>query len=437
MMHKLFEDHLEKHAFPTGKKVLLAVSGGMDSMVMCALFLQAKHPIVMAHCNFKLRGKESDGDEKFLRAFAKKNRLRIFTKSFPTEKLSKQMGTGIQETARHLRYEWLEEIRKQEGFDRICTAHHLDDSIETFLFHLSRGTGVSGLHGISVQKGSIFRPLLFAYREEIKKFAADNKINFRDDSSNTDLKYTRNRIRHKVIPEFLKVNPAFKKNMVNTMQYLAAAEMVYKDAVWSLFNEIAELRNESVRINKSKLTEAENWQILLYEYLHAFSFNAAQVRLIVSSIHLHPGKIFHSRTHTLLNDRSHFIISPARNSVSQQDVLIWEEFTEINSPLPLRFSEKKFKGTRTAQMASLDRQTLNFPLSLRKWKQGDYFYPVGMTGRKKLSDFLIDLKVPRTEKEGIFVLTSGENIVWVVGMRVDRRFASTEQSIDHYCVEMI
>lgn len=429
-MLEAFLHHLEKHRFPKGKPCLLAVSGGIDSMVMCHLFHEAGLPFAIAHCNFQLRGKDSEGDENFVAAYAKKHGIPFYTNRFSIPGKS-----NIQETARHLRYEWLEVIRKEHSYTLICTAHHLDDSIETLLFHILRGTGIAGLRGIPIANQQVFRPLLFAYRAEIDAYAKRNKIKYRTDKTNARELYQRNRIRKYLVPLMEKIQPGFRRNAVSTMEHIAGAEQVYKDAVWSLFNEITELKNESVHIHKAKWLAAEHRSILLFEYLSAFGFNAEQVRTIAAGVHAQPGRLYRSATHSLLNDRTHLILSPLRKEVREEEVLIREDFSQLEKPLSLAFyAGRNLKPT--PRRALLDRAKLRFPLLLRPWKAGDYFYPTGMSGRKKLSDLLTDLKVPRTEKQGIFVITSGEQIVWVVGMRVDRRFASTEQTTDPYCVEL-
>lgn len=430
-MLKAFTSHLEANNFPKGRSVLLAVSGGVDSVVMATLFHRLGHPFAIAHCNYKLRGRASETDEQLVRQLADEWNVPIHIMQFPGLKNKK----GLQEKARTLRYNWMEKIRTEHEYALICTAHHQDDSIETFLFHLSRGTGLAGLHGIPVRNRHIFRPMLFAGRTQIAAFAHKHKLTFRHDGSNDSLDYSRNHIRNKLIPEFCRINPAFRKNMQQTMEHLREAEAVYKDAAWSLFNEITSLKNESILIDKRKWEAAAHREILLFEYLSAFGFNAAQAKAIAHMVHVQPGKIFRSASHTLLNDRKYFMLSPIRKENAAEGVQIREGFREISEPCRMTFSFSD-PGTRAPETAILDRDKLRFPLILRRWKAGDLFFPTGMKGRKKLSDFLTDRKVPRTEKQDIFVITSGRDIVWVVGLRVDRRFAASEPTTSFYSISL-
>ncbi|MCC7302327.1 MAG: tRNA lysidine(34) synthetase TilS [Bacteroidia bacterium] len=423
--------HLEKYRFPSGGRCLLAVSGGSDSMVMCHLFLEAGIPYAIGHCNFQLRGKESDGDEAFVRKFAEKHQLSFHSIRFPGLKEK----AGIQEQARRLRYNWFEKIRKEHHYTRVCTAHHRDDAVETFLFHLVRGTGIAGLKGIPVEQQAVFRPLLFAWRSDLEHYAKKNKIKFRTDRSNKSLIYTRNRFRKQVLPLLEKIIPGAKRNLAMTMEQVAGAAQVYQDTVWTLFNEIAELKNETVKIQKKKWLESEHRDVLLYEYLSAFGFNATQVKDIARAVHAQPGKIFRSETHMLLNDRAHFLLSPLRHEAGSDAVLIREDFGKILSPIPLEFGKRS--GPFSSRLAVLDKEKLRFPMEVRRWRDGDYFYPTGLNGRKKLSDLLTDMKIPRTEKQDIFVITSGGQIVWVAGYRIDKRFAATERTTEYYSIERL
>ncbi len=440
MMQKEFEALLEKLTAGKKGRILVAVSGGLDSMTLLHLVAASGKPFAVAHCNFQLRGKDSKADERSVEKAALKLNAPFHCVAFDTKKIASKLGSGIQETARTLRYEWLEKIRHAESYSHIAVAHHLDDSLETFLFNLTRGTGLKGLHGIRTVNGNVIRPLMFAFRNDVEKFAKQKRIRFREDKSNASTKYTRNNIRHTLIPAFEKINPAFRRNLINSILNISSAEQVYTDAVWDHFNHISDLKNESVRIHKKRLCEASHWKTLLYEYLSAFSFNNTQCQSVVRALNGQPGKLFNSPTHILLVDRDHILISPARTGQISGEVNIYENFGSIELPCRLKFTSTEKSQAIIAKkksMAVFDRAKLRFPLVLRKWKAGDHFFPVGMTGRKKVSDYLTDMKLPRTEKEDTFVLLSGGQVAWVTGMRIDRRFAANDGSTQFFIAEMI
>ncbi|UCG28868.1 MAG: tRNA lysidine(34) synthetase TilS [Bacteroidales bacterium] len=427
-----FKNHINRNSlFKPDDQILLAVSGGIDSMVMCDLFLKAKFNIGIAHCNFQLRGEESDGDETFVKRFATQNKIRIYTMKFDTEKHAGDHGISIQMAARELRYDWFEKIRKSKGFKFVSLAHNLDDVIETCLINLSRGTGIRGLSGIHIIKGNVIRPLLFAGREEIKKYSRENHVQFREDSSNLSVKYTRNRIRHHIIPEFTTINPNFKSGILSTISNLSDVEKIYFNMIERNRKEVVTEHKEQVAINIQKLKSLEPLSTYLYEFLRPFNFPNQSVGDIIESLDRIAGKQFYSSTHRLIKDRENLIIT----KLTDEECGLY--YIEDNVPRISKPVEMSFKKTvrtenilfpASGRIAWVDYDLLEFPLILRKWKTGDYFQPLGMDNSKKLSDFFVDSKMSIHEKENTWLLTCGKRIIWIVGRRIDDRFKITDKT---------
>jgi tRNA(Ile)-lysidine synthase len=425
-----FKNHLrEENLIPEGSTVLLAVSGGVDSMVLCELFREAGVSFGIGHCNFKLRGKDSEADKLFVKEYAKRMNIPCYTQDFDTKKISAAQRTGIQETARELRYEWLEKTRKTGNFNLIATAHHRDDSIETLLFNLIRGTGIAGLHGILPKQGVLIRPLLFAGKKEILFHAKSMKIKFREDKSNASGKYARNAIRQNLIPVLKKLNPAFDTSIAQTIQNIRQAETIYNLAVKEAWERNHAVVGEQIHILKREVGPSAKAQDgkrdVLFPFLSPFGFNASQVKNIRDVMDGPPGKKFISGSHILTVDRDVLILSPIQKKEGTSGAMIYDTEGGIQVPVELSFRIKE-KGAmlKSPQHAYLDHSRLNFPLMVRRWKNGDVIYPMGMTGKKKVSDILTDNKISRPDKEKIFVLVSGNEIAWIIGMRVDRRFAA-------------
>ncbi len=422
----------EQHLFAAKDKILLAVSGGVDSMAMMELFHQAGYPFAIAHCNFSLRNTESDDDELLVRTIAKeKYSAECFCKRFDTKSYAKQQKLSVQETARDLRYEWFEQLRSLHKFTAIATAHHKDDQIETFFINLLRGTGIAGLTGIPQKQNHVIRPMLFASRSEIEAFANENKIAFRNDSSNADNKYLRNKIRHQLLPLLAELNPNYAATLQQTIGNLHHTEHIYREFL-AQQNPLVETNGEEVQISISELKKLQPCAHYLYEYIACFGFNAAQCQDICAGMESNSGKQFFSATSRLLIDRQHLIIERIGTPPAVEHYRI--EAHEKNITLPLKLQLSNHKKTEKTQLkldkdcGSFDRDKLIFPLTLRRWKQGDYFYPLGMKSRKKLSDFFIDTKIPRTEKSKIWLLCSDDKIMWVVGHRIDERFKVDEET---------
>ena len=432
LLQKFTEFNRHKHLANRKKKCLLTVSGGMDSMVMCDLFFKAGYPFVVAHCNFNLRGKESDGDEQFVKALAEKYKVEVFTKSFPTKEYADQKNVSIQLAARELRYAWFEELRKEKGLHLVATAHHLNDNIETIIYNLIKGTGIRGLRGIPVRQENIVRPLLFASRDEIAAYQKENEIAYREDSSNADDKYTRNKIRHLLIPFMKEINPSLEKTFADKIELFTELEALYEKQVNKPVRGLFLQRKEDIYIPILKLKKIRNAATILFEYLKDYGFNAEQVDDMLANLDRTPGKQFLTEKARIIKDRRFFILT----GLTQKDFttrLIQKEDAEVQLPdAHLKLSSIKredLKISTDKNQAFIDLAKLEFPLIVRHWKQGDYFYPFGMKmKKKKLKKFFTDQKIAINEKETIWVIESNQKIVWVAGHRIDERFRVEENT---------
>jgi tRNA(Ile)-lysidine synthase len=426
LLQKFTEFNTIKRLANRKKPCLLTVSGGMDSIVMCHLFNQAGFPFAIAHCNFNLRGTESDGDEQLVKSLAKKYGVEVFTKSFDTKQYAEQKNISIQLAARELRYTWFEELRKEKKFHLIATAHHLNDNIETIIYNLIKGTGIRGLRGIPFRQEHIIRPLLFASREEIEAYQKENKLDFREDSSNADDKYTRNKIRHHLIPLMKEINPSLEKTFGDKIDLFYELENLYEKEAAKPIKGLFLSRKGDIYIPILKLKKTKNAATILFEYLKDYGFNAGQIEDMLASMDTISGKQFITDKARVIKDRRFFILT----ELPEKDftvLLIQKEDTELklpNASLKLAIvSGVDLKITADKNTAFFDLSKLEFPLIIRHWQQGDYFYPFGMKmKKKKLKKFFTDQKIPITQKETIWVIESNQKIVWVAGHRMDERF---------------
>ncbi len=433
-------------------RILLAVSGGMDSVAMAELFHQARFRFGIAHCNFGLRGAESDGEEEFVRQLAEGYRVPVHVRQFENRDFTELDGFSVQMAARELRYRWFEEIREKERYDFIATAHHLDDQAETFFINLARGTGISGLHGILPLQGRLIRPLLFTTRGEIEEFIGATGLRYRSDSSNASVKYLRNKIRHELLPVLKEINPAIIASLADTMKRIREFEAVGQTVISGVRKKIVKPGKGQTKINISGLKALEPLHIFAWELLSPFGFNAAQLSDIIRSLDGESGATFLSPTHRLIRDREELIIKRTGGQAvgrtgGQADgrtggqavgrtggrVYSVEKGVKIiHEPIALKFSLKKYSSALKIpsgrEFASLDYDKLEFPLTLRKWVKGDAFHPFGMNRKQKLSDFFINCKMSLPEKEETWLLCSGKRIVWVVGHRIDNRFRVTAKT---------
>lgn len=419
-----FQHHIEQN-FPQlkDKKLLLAVSGGVDSMVLLDLFYKLRFDICVVHCNFQLRGKESDADEMLVRETCQDRFIPYFIESFDTLDFAKENKLSIQLAARKLRYDWFQEIISL-GFDYVLTAHHLDDNVETFLINFIRGTGLEGLTGIPAQNGNIIRPLLPFSRLEIENYALEKNIQWREDSSNASDKYFRNKLRHNIVPILKELNTGFLDSFQNTLHHLQQAESLVNDASKLVYEKVVEVKENQLEIHLKPLLEFQNYKAYLYQWLKDYGFSAWND--IYDLVEAQSGKQVFSETHVLLKDREKLILSERKASDNSAVYIIESLDSKVNIPLKLRFS----KGVNIFETHSncifVDENKLKFPLTIRKWQEGDYFYPSGMNGKKKLSKYFKDEKYSLLDKENQWLLCSEDQIVWVIGKRADNRFTSKE-----------
>lgn len=432
-----FTEHINTNfSFLKNKKLLVAISGGIDSVVLVYLLNQLNFDISLAHCNFQLRGRDSDKDEEFVKKLAKQLQLPIFTKSFETTQFAKKEKLSIQQSARKLRYDWFKVIIKKNKLDHILTAHHTDDSLETFLINMIRGTGLDGLTGIPERNENILRLLLPFTREQIEKYAKDNKIIWRDDCSNVETKYVRNKIRHDVIPVLKELNPSLLSSFNKTLQNLKGSRQIIKDSIENLKGIVMIPSERGIqKIDIEKLREFNNPQAYLYELLNDFGFT--EWNDIVDLLEAQSGKQIISNTHRLVKDRDFLLLTDIDSTRIKEKEKIYEvseedRIVEIEDfKLEVSYVKTVSIEGKTQNVAFIDRDKLKFPLVVRKWKNGDYFYPSGMQGKKKLSKFFIDNKMSVLQKEKIWLLCSANEIIWVIGKRLDDRYKAivTTQNI--------
>jgi tRNA(Ile)-lysidine synthase len=406
-------------------RILLAVSGGIDSMVLLHLYAAAGYTPGIAHCNFHLRGDESDGDEQFVKSIAETMDAAYHQQDFDTEQSAAESGISIQMAARNLRYRWFEEIRKNHGYDLIATAHNQDDVIETFFINLSRGTGIRGLTGIPVRSGKVIRPLLFASRESIVDYATGHQIRFREDSSNASDKYLRNRVRHQLIPMLEEENPSFRNALMDTMFKLSETEKLYEQELVQLRQRLLRNEGDITRIRIRDLSAHDSRRSILFEILSEYNFTSQAMEDIIHSLEGPSGKQFLSATHRVVKDREDLIIT-LLDKEEERKYYLEREAGRISEPVDLEWMvvdhTETFHIPNDRNIACLDLKKLYFPLMLRHWRSGDYFQPLGMQGMKKISDYLIDMKVSLPDKERTWLLTSGSKIAWIIGHRIDDRF---------------
>ena len=422
--------------FQKADGLLLAVSGGVDSVVLCELCHLAGYRFVIAHCNFQLRGEESNRDEAFVAQLALNYKVPFFVQKFDTYTIAKSLKKSIEETARELRYQWFQQLLIQsqsntlnpDSLKYILTAHHADDNIETVLMNFCRGTGIKGLRGILPKQGKIIRPLLFAKRLELEAFAANNQLAYVTDSTNAINDYTRNFFRNSIIPQVSEKYPEVKENVLKNIQRFTGVEILYQQAIALHKKKLMEQKGNEVHIPVLKLLKTIPLPTVLYEIIKEFGFTALQTEDVVSLLQSDTGKYIQSATHRIIKNRNWLIITPLKNELSinilveQSDKKIVFEQGEIT--LQLKPVAQHHLQTDPC-MAQLDASHIKFPLLLRKWKTGDYFYPLGMDKKKKVSRFLIDQKCSLTQKELVWVLEMDKKILWILGMRIDNRFKIT------------
>ncbi len=428
-MLQKFKNHTTTHfPFLFKGRLLIACSGGLDSVVLARLCHQLQFEFGIAHCNFKLRGEESDADESFVKELANQIQVPFFTTSFDTEKYAEEHLISIQMAARELRYRWFDETAHEYQYDYILTAHHADDNLETFLINLSRGTGIDGLTGIPEVNGTYIRPLLPFSRDQILKLAEKKSWQWREDSSNSSTKYLRNKLRHDVIPELKSTNPEFLQNFGNTLEYLKQSSKFIKGQVYRLKRELFQsLEGDVKKIPIQRLRDFGNPRTSLFFLLKDYGFTAwDDIEQIITA---QSGKQVFSTTHRLVKDREYLLLSPITEEISDRIYKIPEEDSMIMIPSgTLKFKIVDEMSQGDLKTIFVDKEKLKYPLIVRKWEEGDYFYPIGMKGKKKLSKYFKDEKLSLLAKERVWLLCSGKQIVWIINYRADNRFKIIPQT---------
>lgn len=427
MVKRFITYSAEKRLFSHNSRILLAVSGGIDSMVMAHLFRLAGIEHGIAHCNFSLRADESDKDEEFVAEYAAANKISFHSIRFDTLTYASGRGISIQMAARELRYTWFEQVVRSENYDSVAVAHNLNDNVETFIINLLRGTGINGLTGMDPTSRGVIRPLLFLTREEIADFAAGEHIQFREDSSNAEVKYLRNKIRHHIIPQMEKAHPGVLTSVTGTMHNLKGSAEILDAYLDSLRSEIIRVTGDTMRAEVKSLARLTPLEPHLYELFRTYGLSPHQTDDLVSLLSSATGKRIATATHLLVKDREYILISPLDNDeipsykfTTLDEMRLSGLFSEIS--ITLNDDEPLPSGALTA---CIDLDRLVFPLTVRRWEAGDRFIPLGMTHMKKVSDFLIDLKVALPVKQKIMLLISGGETVWVLGYRIDNRYRVT------------
>ncbi|WP_298996718.1 tRNA lysidine(34) synthetase TilS [uncultured Tenacibaculum sp.] len=422
--------HIDEHfPFFKSKKLLIAISGGVDSVVLTHLLHQLNFDISLAHCNFQLRGKESDKDEEFVKNLGKKLGINTYVTRFDTNEYADSNKLSTQLAARELRYNWFDKLSKEYSFEHLLTAHHADDNLETFLINLTRGTGLEGLTGIPPINGNIVRPLLVFSREEILNYAKQNNIEWREDESNSETKYLRNKIRHQVTPILKELNASVLKNFNKTIDHLKESQQIIDDKIEDITYEIISKEGDLLKINIEKLLKLSNPKAYLYQLLKPYEFR--EWNDVHNLIYAQSGKQILTKNYTLLKDRDFLLLlrTSEKSSIKEEVYTIREENKEITAPIKLLLKRVQEKTDTNQKSIYVDNELLSYPLKLRRWNSGDFFYPTGMLGKKKISKYFKDEKISIINKNKIWLLCSSKNeIIWIIGKRQDRRFLPTDKT---------
>lgn len=430
-MRKSFQNHIDKQLpFLTEKRLVIAISGGVDSVVLAHLCKALHFNFALAHCNFNLRGKESDADEDFVLDLAEELDVEVFVQNFDTQAYANEHKRSIQMAARELRYDWFKELAEHLKFDFILTAHHADDNLETFLINFTRGTGLNGLTGIPMLNDNIVRPLLPFSRETIEDYARENHIKWREDSSNSSRKYLRNKLRHEVIPILKDINPNLLESFQNTLENLNDTADIVEESLNAVSKRaITTIDEHGISYKVSEFKKVNNSKAYLFEMFKDYGFT--EWNDVVDLLDAQSGKQVLSNTHRLIKHREYLILTELKHEahksfkISEADV----QNGSIKTPIgTLIFETVEALGDTSKDSIYIDSDKLAFPLELRLWKAGDFFQPSGMTGKKKISKYLKDEKLSLVEKENTWLLTSNDTVVWVVGKRADDRFKRVEST---------
>lgn len=437
-MLKKFKQHLHQNfPFLEEGKLLIAISGGVDSVVLAHLCSQLNLNFSLCHCNFNLRGQESNDDEAYVKELAKNLKVPVYTTSFETEKYATKNKVSIQVAARELRYAWFYELLEKKDYEYVLTAHNTDDNLETFIINLTRGSGLEGFTGIPPINNKAVRPLLAFSRDDITLFAIKNEIDWREDKSNASIKYIRNKVRHKVIPILKEINPHVLESFQNTLEYLNESQSIINDATKNISQKIVSYEHNLLKLNCKKLNELPNKKAYLYQLLHTYGFTAWND--VVDLVSGQPGKQVFSKTHRLLKDRNFLILTTTNESLTEKGpFLIKETSAEISHPIKLTILNTADSTPENKHQIIINKDLVTYPLSLKKWRHGDAMHPTGMTGSKKISQLFKDKKLSLLDKEKIWLLADAkDHIIWVIGLRQDRRFTADKTATNRLKISFI
>ena len=421
-MKEQIQQYIIQHQLLSGEKpVVVGISGGADSVALLHILVSLGYKCIAAHCNFNLRGDESSRDEQFTTDFTQRLQVPLCKISFETNKYAQENRLSVEMAARELRYRWFEELLNTYDADAVAVAHHRDDSVETLLINLTRGSGITGLTGIKPKNGNVVRPLLCVSREDIYAYIENNGLEYVTDSSNSSDIYTRNFIRLKVIPLLEEINPSVKASLARTANHLYDASLIYNHSI----EEARRVIIQNNRLSISALLSFPAPATILYEMLKSYGFSRTVCESIFTVLDKDSGKIFYSSTHRLLKDRSDLLI----DVLSGEDNRAYQiNLEDDNVDLPVELKpeivviKEDYQIEKDKKFAYFDFDKLSFPLVLRHWQEGDWFVPFGMKGKKKISDYFSDKKFSLFDKEKTWLLCSGQDVIWIVGERTDNRY---------------
>lgn len=433
MKDRLTEYINRNNLFNKDQKILVALSGGIDSVILLDLLFKTGFTISIAHCNFHLRGDESNQDEQFVRNLGINYNLTTFVNNCNAAEYAKNNKISIQESARELRYDWFEKLLVEHDFDKVAVGHHFDDNLETFFINFSRASGLTGLKGIPVKNNNIVRPLMFASRNEIEEYCKKNNLQYRNDSSNASLKYLRNKLRHQLIPKFTEIIGGSTKTLKKSMDFLIEDNLVFDQLLDEKRKFLTKKDKNSIYFLRKDLIDLHPIETWLYYLLKPYNFTRFVSNEISNAItEENSGKEFYSKSHWLFTNNEKVIISELKNDKNESYYLINKDTVILSEPINLELfklsNSKDFKIEKKNNISFFDFDKLTFPLKIRKWKKGDRFKPFGMKGSKLLSDYFIDQKLNLLEKENIWIITSNEEIIWVIGMRTSDKYKITKQT---------
>jgi tRNA(Ile)-lysidine synthase len=427
-----FLNYIQKNnLFNRENRLLLAVSGGIDSMVMTHLFLKLGTNTGIAHCNFCLRGIESDKDEELVRKFSDENRIPFYSIRFKTKEYAVSKRISVQMAARELRYKWFEKIREENNFDFIAVAHNLNDNIETMLINLTRGTGLTGLTGIRPVSKKIIRPLLFASRRKIEKYCSYHQIAFREDKTNAETRYTRNKIRHMVVPVLKEINPSIEETLNETAERLAGIDEFVSGHIEGIRTQTSVVKGNTTVFDVYELLNLQTGKAVLFELFAPYGITGATSGELIRLLTGKTGKQIFTRSHRIVRNRNELIVTPLETErLEYHEISIIEDLLRVPEIASAEVIDAStgFEISDNQNIACIDLEKISFPVFIRHWKKGDYFFPLGMKHKKKLSDYFVDRKYSLVKKDQALVLESEGKIIWIIGERIDDRFRVTEST---------